>query len=106
MGNAGNLSELSKLVELTGVEINDINVIFTPINIKKTYRIINEYLELNNIIFKIVAEKAHPNITYYIDMDNAWMDSIRDLEIDFGIDLTQVNFDYIENLDNPENVVS
>ena len=62
--------------------------------------------ELNNIIFKIVAEKAHPNITYYIDMDNAWMDSIRDLEIDFGIDLTQVNFDYIENLDNPENVVS
>lgn len=104
----GNLSELSKMVELTGVEINDINVIFTPINIKKTYRIINEYLELNNIIFKIVAEKAHPNITYYIDMDNGptWMDNIRDLEIDFGIDLTQVNIDYIENLDNPENVVS
>ena len=41
-------------------------------------------------------------------MDNGptWMDNIRDLEIDFGIDLTQVNIDYIENLDNPENVVS
>jgi hypothetical protein len=43
-------------------------------------------------------------------MDNGptWMDNIRDLEIDFGIDLTQVNFDYIENLDDsdPGNVVS
>jgi len=106
----GNTSELSKMVELTGVDINEVNVIFTHINIKKTYRIINEYLELNNIIFKLLAEKAHPNITYYLDMDNGptWMDNIRDLEIDFGINLTQVDFDYIENLDDsdPGNVVS
>ena len=43
-------------------------------------------------------------------MDNGptWMDNIRDLEIDFGINLTQVGFDYIENLDDsdPGNVVS